>query len=167
MIIIALLFSLLLIIIDQILKFFVMNNIPLNHSIDVIKFGDLKLFNLTNILNDGAGWSIFSGKTAFLIIVTSLMLIAIIVYMIFYAERNRLLFSCFSLIIAGGIGNLIDRVFRGGNVIDYIQAMFIDFPVFNFADICVVFGVILFIVYILFFENKKHKHDSAKDNSDE
>ena len=55
MIIIALLFSLLLIIIDQILKFFVMNNIPLNHSIDVIKFGDLKLFNLTNILNDGAG----------------------------------------------------------------------------------------------------------------
>ena len=58
-----------------------------------------------------------------------------------------------SLIVAGGIGNLIDRIFRGF-VVDMIEVTFINYPVFNFADICVVIGAILFCAYVLFDKEK-------------
>ena len=62
----------------------------------------------------------------------------------------------FSLIISGGIGNLIDR-FRLKEVVDFIKADFIDFPIFNFADICVVIGCILFVADILISDIKLSK----------
>ena len=61
-----------------------------------------------------------------------------------------------SLIISGGIGNLIDRLFRG-YVVDMIEVTFIDYPVFNFADCCVVVGAILFCIYILKYDTKTEK----------
>ena len=157
MTIIALIVAALLVVIDQVIKLAVVNNIDLYQSIDVIKFGNHKIFNLTHILNDGAGWSIFSGKTYFLIAITSLFLIVVLVYLFINKKNSKLLMISLSMIIAGGIGNLIDRVFREGKVIDYIQTMFMDFPIFNFADICVVIGAILLIVYMLFFEDKNTK----------
>lgn len=157
MIIICFIAIIVLVAIDQIIKLVVSHNIALYDSISVIAVGDKKIFNLTHILNDGAGWSIFSGKTTFLIILTSVFIVAAIIYMIKFAQRNILLLSSLSLIIAGGIGNLIDRVFRGGSVIDYIEAKFINFPIFNFADICVVFGAIMLFVYVIFFEKPKNK----------
>ena len=57
--------------------------------------------------------------------------------------------------VAGGLGNLLDRIFRGF-VVDYIYFVPINFPVFNFADICVVVGMILICIYIFFFEDKHH-----------
>lgn len=62
---------------------------------------------------------------------------------------------CAALILAGGIGNLIDRLFRGGSVIDYLDVRLFSFAVFNFADCCVVVGVILFAIYLFFFDGKK------------
>ncbi len=122
--------------------------------------GKFDVFSLTHIRNDGAGWSILGGQTVFLIIFTSLVMIGIIAYMIIKRKTlGKLEMLCFSLIVAGGIGNLIDRVrmliepdFNG--VIDYINFEFISFPVFNFADICVVIGAIGYCVIVFCIEIK-------------
>jgi signal peptidase II len=94
-----------------------------------------------------------------LIIFTSVFLVAGIIYFLKNFNRHPILTTSLILIISGGFGNLIDRVFRDGKVIDYIDARFIDFPVFNFADICVVIGAILLAVYIIFLDRPKKNDD--------
>ena len=68
-------------------------------------------------------------------------------------------YVCVALIIAGGLGNLIDRVFRGF-VVDYIEPLFIDFAIFNFADIlvtCSAFVLIGWLIYEVYRDSKKEK----------
>ena len=62
--------------------------------------------------------------------------------------KNKYLLITATIIIAGGLGNLIDRIFRG-YVIDFIKVLFIDFPVFNFADILVTCGSFMLIIYLI------------------
>ena len=100
------------------------------------------------VLNDGMAFSMLSGKQTFLIIVTSLALGAV-AYLLF----NKKMFARVGnagllLVLAGGIGNLIDRVMNGV-VVDYINLLFMNFAVFNFADICVCVGVGLLILDVL------------------
>lgn len=57
-----------------------------------------------------------------------------------------------TLIVSGGIGNIIDRIFRGGLVVDYLDVQLFDFAVFNFADCCVTIGAVLLLIYIIFFD---------------
>ena len=87
------------------------------------------------VLNPGMAFSLLSGKQLFLIIATSI-----------------------ALILAGGIGNLIDRVLNG-EVVDYINLLFMQFAVFNFADICVCVGVGLWVLEIFLEE----LHGGAKE----
>ncbi|MEE0783348.1 MAG: signal peptidase II, partial [Negativibacillus sp.] len=62
------------------------------------------------------------------------------------------------LILSGGAGNLVDRLFRpGGYVVDLFDFRLIHFPVFNVADICVCVGVTLFLIYFLFIERREHQ----------
>jgi len=151
--------------IDQLIKIIVSSKIAVGESIQVIKFGDSEIFNLTHILNNGAGWSIFSGKTLFLVIITSTFIIGALVYLFKFAKKHPLLISSLILIISGGIGNLIDRIFREGFVIDYIETRFMNFPIFNFADICVVFGAIILIIYVAFFD-KPQKTEALNKEMD-
>ena len=128
-------------------------------SIPVIK-GVLSFYL---VHNDGAGFSILSGKTMFLIIFTSIALILVLLLLL-----SRKLKSAFAdwglcLVISGGIGNMIDRVFRGGRVIDFIKTDFIDFPIFNVADICIVVGAGLLIVYFLLDLYKEAQRKKAKE----
>ena len=157
MVITATVVMVLLIIADQLIKFAIVNNFELFESVKVIHFGDKEIFSLTFIENDGASWGIFSGHTSFLLIVTGLALLAALVYMYKYAKNKPVLFFSLAVIIAGGIGNMIDRIFRNGKVIDYIDAKFIEFPIFNLADICVTVGGAVFVFYLLFFESKSNK----------
>ncbi len=96
--------------------------------------------------NTGASFSMFSGKVNFLIIVTAVIIIAGFVFMFHKKTRFNLLYIGVCLALTGGIGNLIDRIFRGF-VIDYIQTLFCDFPIFNFADCLICIGAGLMIVY--------------------
>ena len=150
---------------DQIIKLLIIKNFDLYDSVSVVKFGKHKIFDLTYTLNDGAGWSIFSGKRIFLILTTSVFLLGVIIFLIKNAKSSKFLTLSMLLIISGGVGNLIDRIFRNGKVVDYIETKFMNFPIFNFADICVVIGAILFLIYILFIEKSHDKKIAVESKS--
>lgn len=99
--------------------------------------------------NQGAAWGIFSDSTFFLGIL-SLVLCAVILIFVWHERRalTCLDFCLLGLVLAGGIGNCIDR-FMYGYVVDFIETAFMSFPVFNIADIGVTCGVILFVVMYL------------------
>ena len=100
------------------------------------------------VMNDGMAFSMLSGKQTFLIIVTSLALGAV-AYLLFNKKIfGRVGNAGLLLVLAGGIGNLIDRVMNGV-VVDYINLLFMNFAVFNFADSCVCVGVGLLILDVL------------------
>ena len=111
--------------------------------------------------NTGAGFSIFSNKTLFLIIITSVFLIIFTLFNIFEKfKQSHLYLLSLSLIYAGAIGNLIDRLMLG-YVRDFIYLQFINFPVFNVADICLTVGVIIYAVNFLFFNKNKKEQNVA------
>ena len=114
---------------------------------------DIPLINgvlsLYHVNNDGAGFSIFSGQTTFLIILTTAFIIFITYLLLARKFESKLTDYAFCLVLSGGIGNLIDRIFRNGQVVDFIKTDFIDFPIFNVADICITIGAGLLILYFI------------------
>lgn len=105
------------------------------------------------VLNQGMAFSLLSGKQLFLILATSAALL-VVAYLLFFRSRgDRLQQAALILVLGGGIGNLIDRVLNG-EVVDYINLLFMNFAVFNFADICVCVGVALWVLAILLDEVK-------------
>ena len=105
------------------------------------------IVELRYVLNDGMAFSMLAGKQGILIGVTSLMLIGVLVWLV-RGDMPLLERLSWTLVLGGGIGNLIDRVLNGV-VVDYINVLFMHFAVFNFADICVCCGVGLLILSIL------------------
>lgn len=114
------------------------------------------VFQLTYIENPGAAFGIFAGKTFWLVGLTGLIILALIVMTVIGKFKHPLMLTSVSLIIGGGIGNLIDRILSG-YVIDYLHITLFDFPVFNFADCCVVVGTGLLIVFFLFFDKSSEE----------
>lgn len=106
-------------------------------------------FSLTKVYNYGASWNILTGYRIILIIITILILGFLFYYQTKFKINTRNIMS-FSFLYSGILGNLIDRVFRG-YVIDFLDFNIFgyDYPVFNFADICIVFGIILMIIAII------------------
>ena len=112
--------------------------------------------------NNGAGFSILSGHTEFLVLFTLIAISVIVFLQVKGTYRSHLTNWGFMLIVSGGIGNLIDRVFRNGVVVDFISVDFIDFPVFNIADICVTVGAGLVILYFVIELIKEYKAKGKK-----
>lgn len=120
--------------------------------------------------NSGAAWGIFSGRSIFLIIIS---IIVIALFIAFYVLRLRKFKDKISLwlsvslgFIAGGcFGNLIDRI-AFGYVRDFINFDFMNFPVFNVADICLTVGIILLFIYFIFFYSKEEKLLKTESVSD-
>jgi len=143
--------------IDQILKTIVKAGLDLNESIPV--FGDF--LTITLHMNTGAAFSIMQGFRAILIIIPAIFILLIIAYITKKRKSgNRLLLFSLSLIAGGGIGNLIDRILFG-RVTDFVSVG--TFPVFNFADSCVVVGCILVVFYLLFIDRKTGKKTLSGD----
>ena len=149
---------------DQILKYWITQNLALYESMPLIP----GLVELKYIQNTGGGWSILSNYTWLLSLLTSIILVMVLILLIKGIIRHPLgRWGCV-LLLAGGLGNLIDR-FRLGYVVDMFNFQFMDFPVFNIADICVVCGMALAAVYYLFFYDKydaKPRRDAHGDPSD-
>ena len=98
-------------------------------------------------LNEGMAFSLLWGRQGFLIAVTSVALIALTVYL-FWKRPPLVERIAWTMVLGGGVGNLIDRVVSG-RVVDYINLQFIDFAIFNFADIYVTGGIALLFVAVL------------------
>ena len=153
------------VLLDQITKFIVVSNMNLNETIPVIK----DVFNISYTTNDGAGWSLLSGKT-FLLISISVIAVVFLVFVIIKFKPKRFDMISLSMILGGAIGNLIDRIRPPHEVTDFFDFVLINFPIFNIADIFITVGGALLIFNALFnkksiiylFENKK---DSKNENN--
>lgn len=133
---------------DQLTKLIAQKNLQPIGNIDIIK----GFFSLTYVENRGAAFGIFKNKKFLLVGITTAVVVAIIVFLIRNKNLNKLLRISFILIIAGAIGNLIDRVYLS-YVVDYLHLYIgsvFDWPVFNIADMSVVTGTILLAVSIIF-----------------
>ena len=147
-------FGILLIVLDQITKAAVRANLLVGESVPVIG----AFFQLTHIENSGAAFSMLSGQRTLLVIVPAVG----IAFALWYLHRHRgahwSLYGSWTLIISGGIGNLIDRLLFG-KVTDMFDFSIFP-PVFNVADIAVTLGCGLFILYVLWGDRWKEKKDT-------
>ncbi len=135
---------------DQLIKWIVENHLmPIGRS-DFIP----KIVEFYYTENTGAAFSMFENHTEILSILTIVFIVAGFCILMSGKIKNKILISTFILILSGGLGNLIDRIFRGeqlfhGYVIDYIKVLFVDFAIFNFADCLVCIGSFMIFVYII------------------
>ena len=144
---------LLIIAVDQLVKYLVINNLSQVDSVTVIP----RVFSLIYVKNTGAAFSIFSDKTAALGVISIIFSIAVIAYWYVKKPESTLLKMSLALLLAGALGNAVDRITRGF-VVDFIEATFIRFPVFNIADIAITFGTIFLMIYLLFFDKDGTKN---------
>ncbi len=107
-----------------------------------------KFLQLRYVENTGAAFSLFEGKTVWLTIFSSLVMAVGFYLLIARKFRSKIIIASIVMIMGGGLGNLIDRI-RLGFVVDYIETVFIDFPVFNFADCFVTVGEFVLVGYLL------------------
>lgn len=145
--------SILLIIVDQLIKILIVNNIY--ESIELVS----NFFSLTYVRNTGAAFSILEGNRFLFVIVAVLALY--LIYKLFIKDKKitGLKILIFSLLISGIIGNLIDRIIFG-YVIDYFEFTLFNnnMPIFNFADICIIIGAILFILNTVLEDKNERIH---------
>ena len=134
-----------LIISDQVTKLVISANMQMGDKIEVIK----GFFYIGYTKNTGAAWGMFSGHTEYLAIFSVVATLGLI-YILLLMKRGFAAFSV-ALVIAGAIGNAIDRI-RLGFVIDFIDTYIFgyDFPTFNIADSAITVGMILLLIYMFF-----------------
>ena len=137
-------FAIFMIIFDQIIKIWTISTMSVYDSYSMIP----GLIDITYVQNKGAAWSMLSGRVNFLIIISILS----IIYFLFLSYKHRQADKkkniIYGLIIGGACGNLIDRLVYGF-VIDMIDLSFIDFPIFNIADILISLGMFLLCLMII------------------
>ena len=138
--------------IDQMLKYFVLRDLRPVGTVTVIP----GLLELTYVENTGAAFGLFKQVMWLVVAVTVVATVAIIVLLFRYKRHSFFSYTTAALLMAGGIGNLIDRIAHGF-VVDYIDFRLIHFPVFNLADICVCVGTGLLILYVFLAEGRHHE----------
>ena len=152
--------------IDQLTKIIVSCNMELYESISVIP----KTFNITYIQNRGAAFGMLSNHRWVFMVVSMLAIIGMCVYLFRFSKEGMFFKVGLALIISGGIGNMIDRIFLG-YVVDMIEATFIDtlfgwsFAIFNVADsfVCVGAGIVIFcLIRDIIKDSKKEKENANK-----
>lgn len=127
---------------DQLLKYFVIQYLRDREPFVLIPH----VLQLRYTENDGAMMGLLQGKTV-LMIVLALVVFGVLLYLVFSKKiRFGLVYCCLAAILAGGLGNLIDRIVRGF-VVDYIEVLFIRFYIFNFADCLITVGAFLIVIY--------------------
>ncbi|MCI5941537.1 MAG: signal peptidase II [Ligilactobacillus animalis] len=128
---------------DQLLKFYIQQNVLLNVSYEVIP----DVLSIGHVQNFGAAWSMWLGQR-WLLSIISLVALVIFGYYFKKLHHNWGYGLGFSLLIGGTLGNLLDRLFSG-YVVDMFELDFINFPVFNIADCALTLGVIVILITML------------------
>lgn len=168
MLIICLLIVLGCVALDQATKWIVLLNMEIGESIPLIK----GVFHFTYIRNPGAAFGSLSNSRWVFIVLSTVMIAGMIFYLVKYRPKAKLFYIPASMIIGGGIGNMIDRLFYGdsfgdGTVVDFLD--FCAFPnlwswIFNVADAFVCVGAAILFVYLLI-EIIKEEKDKAKQKT--
>ncbi len=143
---------------DQVVKFLVRANIPLGQYVPFIPH----VMDLTYWRNTGAAFSLFSRHTWILTIVSLVVAVVIAGALVKKVVSHPFGVTALSVVLAGAVGNLIDRLFFG-YVTDMFATTFMNFAIFNVADICVVLGGIATVIYVLFFYEKYEKKGKRDD----
>ena len=120
---------------DQILKYWVVTHLTVGESAPFLP----GFMQLTRLHNYGAAWSSLSGRTVLLVVFTAVLLAAVALLLIKKVVRHWTGITACTLILSGGIGNIIDRIVHG-YVVDMFDLQLFSYPVFNLADCCVVVG---------------------------
>lgn len=154
------------VVLDQVSKVIVVSNIAEGNAIEVIK----GVFNLTYIENKGAAFGMLSGQRWIFMIISAVAIVLIFLYLWKEAPKSIFVKTALAFVLGGGIGNMIDRTFRG-SVVDFLDAAFVrypsvsleggfnvslePFPIFNIADCFITVGCVGLVVYLLFVELPK------------
>ena len=146
---------------DQAVKYYVVSHLALYESAPLLP-GVVELFH---IQNTGGGFSILAGHTWILTALTAVLMAGIAWVLVKKKFPHPLAMWTLTAILGGGLGNLIDRV-RLGYVVDMFNFQFMDYPVFNVADMCIVSGCVLGLVYYQWFYEKYDKRGKADGNAD-
>lgn len=137
---------------DQWTKYLTVANIQLGETKEFIS----GFLSFTYIRNTGGAWSILEGKMMFFYIMT-VVVVAVLLYLLVKNIKSSKWFTVgLSLILAGALGNFIDRL-RLGYVVDMFQTEFMNFPIFNVADMALVIGVACVLIYLILDERKEKK----------
>ncbi len=162
--ILAVLCGALIILADRLTKYYISVNFVLGESREFIN----GFINLTYIHNRGGAWGMLYGHTYILIPLTVVIMAVCVFLYIKYGNKSRLLLWAITLVLSGGIGNMIDRVFHGGNVVDFLHFEFFpSFPIFNVADCAIVVGAGLLILYFILDAIKEEKQKRAENLSEQ
>ena len=148
---------------DQAVKYYVVTHLALYESAPLLP----GLVELYYIRNTGGGFSILSGHTWLLTLLTAAVMVVLAVLLVRRTFPHPLAMWTLTAILGGGLGNLIDRV-RLGYVVDMFNFQFMRYPVFNVADILVVCGTIGFAAYYLLLHDRvaKKETDHGTDQPD-
>ena len=153
--------SILVVVFDQLSKTVVATNMAVGDSIVIIK----NILSFTFVKNEGAAWGILANHRWVFLVLTAIAIIAIPIITYKFREFGYFFGVSMSLIWGGAIGNMIDRLFYG-KVVDFIEVTFIDYPVFNIADSCVVIGGIMLFIYLVFINKTLFKSDDKKKKAE-
>jgi len=144
------------VLIDQIIKYLVVANIALGAQVPLIP----GIVHLTYVRNTGAAFSILEGQRVFFLILTAAFLVLMVLCVIKKWLPKPYLWIL-SVITGGAVGNVIDR-YLYGYVTDMFEVEFMNFAVFNFADICITCGAVVLAVYAIFFDKSDFLRDEKK-----
>ncbi len=141
---------------DQLSKYYVASKFFETESRPAIE----GFFEWNYVKNRGAAWGMLDGYTWILLALTAVAMLVCVALLVKSGKNNKLLFWSIVLILSGGLGNMIDRIFRG-YVVDFIHLEFMDFPVFNIADCVIVIGAgLLMLNFLLDFKSSsKQKNE--------
>lgn len=146
---------------DQAVKLYVVSHLALYETAPLLP-GVVELFY---IQNTGGGFSILTNHTQLLTILTAAVMAVIAFLLVKKVFPHPLAMWTLTLILGGGLGNLADRV-RLGYVVDMFNFQFMNYPVFNVADILVVCGTIGFAAYYLLLHDKITEKETSGDGTD-
>lgn len=156
---IAVIVAVLLVGLDQVTKYLALMQLKPVGSVTFVE----GFMDFTFVENRGVAFGMFSGQKWFILLLTGIIVAVMIYYFVRlpHSRQYQWVRGAMVLVLAGAVGNMIDRIFRG-YVVDFFEFTFFDWPVFNVADIYVVVGVILLAILILFVikeEPKEKKED--------
>ena len=146
---------------DQLVKYLVVQNIPLGHHVPFLPY----ILDLTYVQNTGAAFSLFNEHTWILTLISLVMSVILVLALAIWKNffRHPVGKVTLTLLLAGAVGNLIDRALQG-YVVDMFNVLFMNFAVFNVADICVVVGGIGAALYYLLLWDKLEGPKSRENN---